>query len=74
MNVSKIVEQFEKETESIHGYKTWDIQDLITELVMSGQGKAELYRSFDDISEEEFEELWKGLQALREAVTAALGK
>lgn len=73
MDVSKIVYQYYEDTENMSEYKEWDIQDLITELVMSGQGELELYGSCEDMSEEEFKDMWDGIQALRKAVLSALG-
>jgi hypothetical protein len=73
MDASKIVDQYYEDTSEISEYKEWDIQDLITELVMSGQGELELYKSCEDMSEEEFKDMWNGIQALRKAVLAALG-
>lgn len=73
MDVSKIVDQYYEDIGNMSEYKEWDIQDLITELVMSGQGELELYKSCEDMSEEEFKDMWDSIQALRKAVTASLG-
>lgn len=73
MDGSKIVDQYYEDTKNISEYKEWDIQDLITELIMSGQGELELYKSCEDMSEEDFKDMWNGIQALRKAVLAALG-
>jgi hypothetical protein len=42
-------------------------------LVRSGQDKLELYKSCEDMSEEDFNYMWDDIQALRKAVIAALG-
>lgn len=73
MNVSKIVDQYYEDAGKMSEYNEWDIQDLITELVMSGQGELELYKSCEDMSKEDFERMWEKIQALRKAVLAALG-
>jgi hypothetical protein len=73
MDASKIVDQYYEDAGKMSEYNEWDIQDLITELVMSGQGELELYKSCEDMSEEEFKDMWDGIQALRKAVLAALG-
>lgn len=73
MNVSKIVEQYYEDAGKMSEYNEWDIETLVTQLVMSGQGELELYKSCEDMSKEEFDRMWEKIQALRKAVTAALG-
>jgi hypothetical protein len=73
MDVDKIVDQYYKDAGYMSEYNEWGIQSLIIELVKSGQDKFELYKSCEDMSEEDFEYMWNDIQALRKAVTAALG-
>lgn len=73
MDVDKIVDQYYKDAGDMSEYNEWGIYSLITELVMSGQDKLELYKSYKDMSEEDFNYMWDDIQALRKAVTAALG-
>ena len=73
MDVSEIVEQYYEDAGKMSEYNEWDIETLVTQLVMSGQGELELYKSCEDMSEEDFNYMWNDIQALRKAVIAALG-
>ena len=73
MDAGEIVEQYFKDVGIMSEYDEWDIETLITVLVMSGQDKLELHKFCEDMSEENFEYMWNDIQALRKAVTAALG-